>query len=188
VVMCCAVLAVLPIVPRPLPTATVTPAPAGWTAVFAALRLPASAPVLVVPLPMSTFTEPLRWQADTGVPRSLVGGYFMGPNASGRGYIDGTGTPPAALYLNSVWLRSSQSLPAALTANVPASAYRGNRGYIQVRNVSDAGIRQQIRTWRVSAVVAVTKPGSALATYLTALLGRPAATAADVLAWRIHQT
>jgi hypothetical protein len=188
VVLCCAVLAVLPIVPRPLPAAKVTPAPAGWTTVFAALRLPASAPVLVVPLPMSTFTEPLRWQAGTNVPRSLVGGYFMGPNASGHGYIDGTGTPPAALYLNSVWLQSSQGLPTALTGNVPASAYRGNRGYIQIRKVPDAGIRQQIRTWRVSAVVAVTTPDSALAAYLTALLGHPTAAAADVLAWRTHQT
>ncbi|MFY9926873.1 MAG: hypothetical protein WAK82_02610 [Streptosporangiaceae bacterium] len=188
VVMCCAVLALLPIVPRPLPADKVTPVPAGWTTVLAALRLPASAPVLVVPLPMSTFTEPLRWQADSGEPRSLVGGYFMGPNASGRGYIDGTGTPPAALYLNAVWLRSSQGLPTALAGNVPPSAYRGNPRYIQIRKVTDARMRQQIRTWRVSAVVAVTRPGSPLARYLTALLGHPAATAGDVVAWRIHHT
>ena len=95
VVMAAAVLAVLPIVPKPLPVAAATPVPAGWSAAFAALRLPPSASVLVVPVPMSTFTEPLRWQADTGEPRSLVGGYFMGPGPHGRGYIDGTGTPPA---------------------------------------------------------------------------------------------
>ena len=65
VVLSCAVLAVLPIVPRPLPAAAAAPLPPGWTAVFASLRLPASASVLVVPIPMSTFTEPLRWQADT---------------------------------------------------------------------------------------------------------------------------
>ena len=186
VVMCCAVLAVLPVMPRPLPAAKVTPLPAGWTTVLAALRLPASAPVLVVPLPMSTFTEPLRWQADTGEPRSLVGGYFMGPDAKGRGYIDGKGTPPAGLYLNSVWLRSSQGLPTALTGNIPANARRGNPAYVQIRKVSDARMRQQIRTWRVSAVVAVTKPGSALARYLTALLGHPAASAGDVIAWHTH--
>ena len=84
VVMSCAVLAVLPIVPRPLPAVAATPPPAGWSAAFAALRLPASAAVLVVPVPMSTFTEPLRWQADTGQPAKLVGGYFMGPAQAAR--------------------------------------------------------------------------------------------------------
>jgi hypothetical protein len=47
--------------------------------VFGALRLPASASVLVVPLPVDTFTEPVRWQAETGEPGAIVGGYFMGP-------------------------------------------------------------------------------------------------------------
>ena len=34
---------------------------------FAALRLPPGANVLVVPIPVRTYTAPLRWQADTGV-------------------------------------------------------------------------------------------------------------------------
>jgi hypothetical protein len=96
VVMCCAALAVLPIVPKPLPAAAATPLPAGWSAVFASLRLPASATVLVVPMPMSGFTEPLRWQADTGQPGALVGGYYMGPDGHGRARTDGRGLPPAA--------------------------------------------------------------------------------------------
>jgi hypothetical protein len=37
----------------------------------------------------------------------------------------------------------------------------------------------------VSAVVAVAKPDSVLARYLTALFGRPTAAAGDVLAWRV---
>jgi hypothetical protein len=37
----------------------------------------------------------------------------------------------------------------------------------------------------VTAVVAVAKPGSVLGRYLTVLLGRPAAAAGDVLAWRV---
>ena len=85
-----------------------------------------------------------------------------------------------------MWLRSSQGLPTALTGNIPANARRGNPAYVQIRKVSDARMRQQIRTWRVSAVVAVTKPGSALARYLTALLGHPAAIAGDVIAWHTH--
>ena len=184
VVLSFAVLAVLPVVPRPLPAAAATPLPPGWSAVFASLRLPASASVLVVPIPMSTFTEPLRWQADTGEPGAMAGGYFLGPARNGHPYTDGSGTPPAGLYLNLMWLESGSSLPQALGAAVPASAYPGSSGYVPVRRVSDTKVRAQIAAWRVSAVVAVTRPDSMLGRYLTTLLGRPAAAAGDVLAWR----
>ena len=128
VVLSGAVLAVLPIVPKPLPVAAATPPPPGWSAAFAALRLPASASVLVVPIPMSTFTEPLRWQADTREPGSLVGGYFMGPAWNGRAYTDGNGTPAAGLYLNAMWTFSQAGLPKALTTGVPANAHPGSAG------------------------------------------------------------
>jgi hypothetical protein len=184
VVMAAAVLAVLPIVPRPLPAAATTPVPAGWSAVFAALRLPPAASVLVVPVPMSTFTEPLRWQADTGEPRSLVGGYFMGPGPHGRGYIDGTGTPPAGLYLNAMWVFSQQGLPRPLAAGSPPNAHPGAAGYVPVRSVTNTAMRAQIRAWRVSAIVAVARAGTRLVRYLTILLGTPAVETGDVTAWR----
>jgi hypothetical protein len=184
VVMAAAVLAVLPIVPKPLPVAAATPVPAGWSAAFAALRLPPTASVLVVPVPMSTFTEPLRWQADTGEPRSLVGGYFMGPGPHGRDYIDGYGTPPAGLYLNAMWIFSTDGLPRALAAGAPPDAYPGRAGYVQVRSVTNTRMLEQIRAWRVSAVVAVAKPGTRLGRYLTDLLGPPAVVTGDVTAWR----
>jgi len=183
VVMSGAVLAVLPIVPAPLPVAAATPVPPGWSAAFGALRLPASASVLVVPIPMSTFTEPLRWQADTGVPRSLVGGYFMGPAWNGRAYIDGNGTPAAGRYLNAIWTFSQAGLPKALAAGVPANAHPGAPGYVAVKAVTDTKMREQIRAWRVSAVVAVARPDSRLGRYLTALLGPPAVVTGDALAW-----
>jgi hypothetical protein len=184
VVLSCAILVVLPIVPKPLPAADATPLPPGWSAVFTSLRLPASAHVLVVPIPMSTFTEPLRWQADTGEPGSLVGGYFMGPAWNGRGYIDANGTPPAGLYLNAMWLKSSAGLPRSLAAGVPESAYPGSGSFVGIKAVTDKAMRVQIAAWRVTAVVAVAKPDSVLGQYLTALFGQPAA-AGDVLAWRV---
>ena len=170
--------------------------PPGWSAAFAALRLPASASVLVVPIPMSTFTEPLRWQADTGEPGSLVGGYFMGPAWNGRGYIDGNGTPAAGLYLNAMWTFSQQGLPKALAAGAPAERLPGSPGYVPVKVVTDTKMREQIRAWRVSAVVAVARPGSRLGRYLTVLLG-PArrrggrcdrlADAGRVMVWRARR-
>jgi hypothetical protein len=133
---------------------------------------------------MSTFTEPLRWQADTGVPGSMVGGYFMGPARNGRAYIDGTGTPPTGLYLNDMWLNSGAGLPAALGAEVPGNAHPGAQGHITVKPVTRKAMLAQLQAWRVGAVVAVTTRNSPLARYLTDLLGSPAAAAGDVMAWR----
>jgi hypothetical protein len=187
VVMCCAVLAVLPIVPRPLPAAAAIPLPSGWSAVFAALRLPPSASVLVVPIPMSTFTEPLRWQADTGQPASLVGGYFMGPAKNGHAYTDGEGMSQAARYLNFLWAEPGNDLPTPLSAGVPASAYPTSRSYIAVKAVTDEQMIAQIEGWHVTAVVAVASRTSFLAYYLTSLLGPPSAVAGDVMAWHTYR-
>jgi hypothetical protein len=184
VVLAAAVLAALPIMPKPLPVAAAAPVPHGWSAAFAALRLPPSASVLVVPVPMSTFTEPLRWQADTGEPRSLVGGYFMGPGPHGRGYIDGNGTPPAGVYLNALWVFSQAGPPPAADGKGP-NARPSATGNLPVKSVTNTKMREQIGAWKVSAVVAVATPGSRLGRYLTAILGSPAVATGDVTAWRI---
>jgi len=184
VVMGGAILAVLPIVPRPLPAVAAISVPPGWSAAFAALDLPASATVLAVPVPMSTFTEPLRWQADTGQPRSLVGGYFMGPAGNGHAETDGSGLSQAGRYLNILWSESLAGLPTALTGGVPASAHPGSPSYVHIPKVSLTNMRAQIAAWHVSAVVAVAVRNSDLADYLTALLGPPAVVTGDVMAWR----
>jgi len=170
-----AAVAVLPLIPAPLPVATPAPVPAGWSTALAALRLPAGAHVLVVPIPVSTFTEPLRWQADTGQPASLVGGYFMGPTWAGQAATDGNGLSSEAMYLNQLWAKSAHVPVAALATLPPIGIY------------PDAlQMRAQFRGWQVSAVVAVTTPGSPLGRYLTKLLGPPAARSGQVLGWRVH--
>jgi hypothetical protein len=183
VVMSLAALAVLPIVPRPLPAAAATPVPPGWPAAFAALHLPASAAVLTVPVPMSTFTEPLRWQADTGQPATLVGGYFMGPAWNGRAYTDGNGLPQAGRYLNILWTESATGLPPSITGRTPASANPASPGYVRIEAVNAKRMLAQIAAWHVSAVVAVTLRDSILGHYLTNLLGPPSVVIGDVLAW-----
>ncbi|HJY60131.1 MAG TPA: hypothetical protein VJ418_27440 [Streptosporangiaceae bacterium] len=184
VVMGAAVLAVLPIVPRPLPAVAAISVPPGWSAAFAALDLPASATVLAVPVPMSTFTEPLRWQADTGQPRTLVGGYFMGPAGNGHAETDGSGLSQAGRYLNILWTESGAGLPVALTGGVPDSARPGSPSYVRIGAVSKAKMLAQIAAWHVTAVVAVTVRNSVLGHYLTSLLGPPAVVTGDVMAWR----
>jgi hypothetical protein len=183
VVMSCAVLAALPLVPAPLPAAAAPPLPPGWSAAFASLRLPASASVLVVPMPVSRFTDPLRWQADTGEPGSLAGGYFIGPGANGHAYVNGGGLPTAGRYLNFLWTQSVGGLPGWLAAGAPGSTFaRPGTAPLGVVNLEQ--MRSQVAAWRVTAVVAVAARNSLLGEYLTQLLGPPVTGAGDVLAWR----
>ena len=156
-----AVLACLPLIPRPLPAASAARLPAGWSAAFAALRLPPQARVLVVPVPTATQTDVLRWQAETGDPGLLIGGYFVGPAWNGLAYIDGNGVAVTAQYLDELW--SGGPVPQA----PPRSQVEGD-----------------LRTWHPAAVVAVTSPGSRLARYLEGLFGRPTVRSGSVLAWR----
>ncbi len=170
-----AVIAVLPLVPAPLPVATATPVPAGWSTALTALRLPAGAHVLVVPIPVSSFTAPLRWQADAGQPASVVGGYYMGPTWSGQAATDGNGLSSEAMYLNQLWAQSAH-VPVAAVATLPPDGIYP----------SPLQMRAQLRGWKVSAVVAVARPGSPLGRYLTSLLGPPAEHAGQVLGWRVN--
>jgi len=157
-----AVLACLPLVPLPLRTADAAGVPAGWPATFAALRLPPGARVLVVPVPTPTQTDALRWQADTGEPGSLNGGYFVGPAWTGQAYVGGNGVTATARYLDGLWSGSSAG-PRPSTAQV----------------------RADLASWRPSAVVAVASPQSVLAHYLETVLGPPAIRSGSVLAWRL---
>jgi hypothetical protein len=171
-----ALAAIVPIVPRPLPAGSDPALPAGWTATFATLRLPAGAHVLVLPIPASTFTEPLRWAAETGVPSSMFGGYFMGPNGKGQAATDGVGLSSEALYLNRLWLQSpADGADAGAAVTQSASQTPPSR----------AQMRAQFAAWHPTAVVAVTAEHSALGRYLTGLLGQPLVSTGGVLGWRL---
>ena len=152
-------LALVPIIPLPLQTAAVITAPAGWQQAFARLRLASDARVLVVPLQAATV---MRWQADTGVPGSVIGGYCIAPTpGTGKAELCGSGRKPTADYLNDLWLGK----PGAVAP-------------------STAQLRSDLRYWRPAAIVAVTSRDSRLGRYLTNVFGPPALQAGSVLAWR----
>ena len=151
-----------PLIPRPLPAATATPLPAGWSAAFAALRLPPHARVLVVPVPTATLTDALRWQADTGEPDSLIGGYFIGPAWNGQAYMEGNGV---AADRPVPGLRSG---PAAR----PCGPRRGRR----CRRICAPGGRP--RWWRSPALT----PRSGLSGRIVRTAGH--SVSGSVLAWR----
>jgi hypothetical protein len=160
------VLAVLPLVPLPYTAGPVPQPPAGWTATFTRLRLPSDAPVLVLPYPSLRQSEVLRWQAETGYPGSMIGGYFIEPSATGQAEfpwgVQGPQTDVAG-YLNRLWLGQHPG------------------------GVSDAEVRAVVgSSWRTAAIVAVTGPQSPLARFLTRLFGKPAFHIGSVLSWRLR--
>jgi hypothetical protein len=153
------VLAVLPLVPLPLPAAGVSQPPAGWQATFARLRLPADAHVLVIP----DIRLPLRWQAETGVPASVVGGgATIAPDRTGQATSYVYNRRATTQYLYALW----QGSPPG-------------------RAPSPSQIRGDLAYWRLAAIVTVTSRNSRLARFLTGEFGPPAVQLGDVLAWRL---
>jgi hypothetical protein len=153
-----AVLAILPLVPRPVPVADVSPLPAGWQAAFADLRLAGSDPVLLIP----DLRLGLRWQAESGVPASMVGGGATtapAPDGQATSYVDNR--RPTVKYLEELYLGE----PAG-----PAP--------------SRARLRADLAYWHPAAIVAVTTRSTRLGRYLTAEFGPPTIQVGDVLAWR----
>jgi hypothetical protein len=141
------------------------PVPVGWQAAFATLG--SDARVLVVPVPNSHTPEAMRWQADTGEPGSLMGGWFVGPSQTGKatseyyGSVNAVFVAEAARYLDALWTRSP--------------TYKG---------IIHRQIDTMLAYWHPTAVVAVTSPGSRLERLLSTILGPPAFRVGQVLVWR----
>jgi hypothetical protein len=173
-----AVLVCLPLVPLPLSATNPEPLPAGWTTAFAELRLPQDARVLVVPTPDVYLALPQAWQAESGQPGSMIGGYFIGPGASGGTADGGDSIPTTAVYLLHLW---ATEVPAGSTYAPDASA---TSELNPEKPPSTAQVRADFSFMCPAAVVAVTAPGSGLARYLTRLAGPPALRSGEVMAWR----
>ena len=128
----------------------------------------------------------MRWQADTGQPSALVGGYFIGPGTGGQAYIGGNGVSPTAWYLDQLWAAglppASTFAGAALAAGLPVATPAGPASVSKVPAPSQ--VRADLAAWHPAAVVAVTAASSPLASYLVMLLGPPTIQSGTVIAWR----
>ncbi len=158
-----AALALLPVIPAPYAPVPVTQLPAGWTATFTALQLPANARVLLAPYPYSGASAVMRWQADSGEPTTMIGGDFIAPNQKGRlGRAGRSGMTPTSWYIDYLYFGTP---------------------------VKPKPSRQQISadlaTWRPAAVVAVTTTTSRLGSFLIQLFGQPTTRIGNVLGWRL---
>ncbi len=158
-----AVAAILPLVPLPYRVTDVVQVPVGWQATFTRLHLAPDARVLIVPVPWGALTSPMRWQADTGEPGSMIGGDFIAPNEKGRQSRAGrAGQTVTTRYLNALWQGSA-------TAPAP----------------SRAQIEADLSLWKPAAVVAVTSRESQLGQFLIRQFGRPTSQVGTVLGWRL---
>jgi hypothetical protein len=186
-VLSVAALCCLPLVPAPLNAGVVTPLPFGWESTFAALNLRPGAPVLIVPVPTNILTAAQRWQADTGQPDSIVGGYFIGPGAGGQAYIGGNGVSPVAWHMNELWASglpgTSPFAAAAVGAGLPVAIPGGGPAPVG-KAPPIAQVKAALAAWHPEAVVAVTAVRSPLAAYLVKLLGPPTIQTGIMLAWR----
>jgi hypothetical protein len=163
-----AVLALLPLVPRPVATTAVSPVPAGWAAVFA--QLPPDGPVLVVPAPYVRVPMAMRWQASTGHPASLIAGWFIAPRPGGLAQAEYMGPAPisrAVHCLDALWTGVTVGPPVGIKA-------------------CEADLRYALAFWHPAEIVADTSQDSTLGRLLTRLLGRPAIRQGQLLAWRQH--
>jgi hypothetical protein len=158
-----ALLAMLPLVPRPVAAVPGAPVPAGWGTMFSTLRLPPDASVLVVPAPYSQQGEAMLWQADSGQPGKLVAGWFLGPGPSGHAVTSYWGpryTTGAVHCLDALWQDKNPGPGCARSLGLA------------------------LRYWHPAAVVADTGPGTPLVRFLIGLLGEPTARDGQLLGWR----
>jgi hypothetical protein len=163
---CVAAAVMLPLVPIPFPSQDIATTSRGL--VEAARQVPAGQTVLVAPFPDLNFTDPMRWQADTGFRFAMPGGYFIGPAWNGRGVIGGDVARQTTALLRDV----ADGTHGAGTTPTERHAVASDFAY-----------------WRVGAVLLGPGPGNnALAAALTGLLGPPDWRQDSTLLWLCAST
>lgn len=155
------VAALLPLTPARLPAVDVAAVPAFFTT--PAARLCPGGSVLVLPFPAPDTTEPLRWQAASGMAFAMPGGYFIGPAADGRAYVGGQPS------VTGILLRAVQRDGQVRT---PTPVVR-------------AAFAHDVQRWRACAAVLGPSPrADVLRAQVTALVGREPESTGGVLLWR----
>ncbi len=146
-------LALLPLIPRPLPVEAVAPPPHFITAGGWRPYVPEGRTLVPVPIPSNVHgLSTLRWSALTQHAFPVPGGYFIGPNEQGEGIFGADNRPTTRLIYSTM-------------------------GKNATPNITDVERRQAVedlRYWRASVVVLGAHPREAvLRDLMTSLLGPP---------------
>lgn len=161
-----AIVALIPMFPAPYGVTRTEPLPAGWYRTFHTLDLASNARVLLAPYPWGGTAQVMRWQADSGYPRYMIGGDFIQPNEPGRTARSGRATytdNPLAMYINALYANQFKITLQPTPAQVDAD----------------------MATMKPNAVVAVTSLGTPLGQYLEYLFGPPNTQYGQVLGWKL---
>ncbi len=102
-----AIVALLPLIPAPYTWGGLhnspESVPTGWTQTFRAMDVTAKDRVLIAPYPWGGTAWVMRWQAETGLPKTMIGGDFIAPDESGRTGRSGRASyTPLAQYINAL--------------------------------------------------------------------------------------
>jgi hypothetical protein len=158
-----AIVALLPLFPTPYAASGVEPLPFGWRATYSALHLTDTSRVMLVPYPWAATSQVLRWQSETGVPGTIIGGDFITPGAQGRQARAGrTGETKTSEYIDFL---------------------ATNRNYVLKPSV--AQVRADMAAKDPAAVMAVVNLSSPVGRYLLTLFGPPTTHTGKVYGWRL---
>nr|MDT0656986.1 hypothetical protein [Micromonospora sp. DSM 115978] len=158
------VLALLPLVPRPLPVRPVEPPPTFITSGAWRPYVPDDRTLVPVPIPSNVHgLSTLRWSALTRHEFRVPGGYFIGPGVEGMGQFGAPTRPTAALIY-----RVMDGVQEPITGEQRAQAV------------------EDLRFWNASVVVLGEHPADdVLHPLMTELLG-PAQRVDDVWLWDVR--
>lgn len=158
-------LALLPLLPKPLPAKHIDLPPRFITSDEWRPYVPAGRTLVPVPVPSNVHgLSTLRWSALTGHAFPVPGGYFIGPDAQGQG-VFGAATRPTAMLM---YVTIDTGRVPDITPQVRAQAL------------------EDLRFWRASVVVLGEHPREGeLRALMTSLLG-PAQRVDDVWVWDVR--
>ncbi|MFV2102311.1 hypothetical protein [Micromonospora sp. LOL_024] len=128
-------MALVPVLPTPLPTKRLEPTPEFVTSGAWRPYLAGGRSVVTLPLPDTEYPDPLRWSAQTRLEMPIARGYFLGPDTRpGRGRIALFTAPP----------RATSSLIGTISRSgeVPPVTEQARREAVQ-----------DLRYWRAGVVV-----------------------------------
>ncbi|MBY6351447.1 glycosyl transferase [Rhodococcoides corynebacterioides] len=170
--------ALVPLVPVPLPTAERTPAPtvladgtwrSGVDGVGGVEDLDGvHGTVVTVPIPSPGNADALRWQIDAGLDYRIAGGYFVGPSGEADGEAKyGAIDRPTALLLGRV----------ARSGEVP-----------DVADIDRSRAREDLAYWNADVVILPddASQADALRRTVATLLGDPGARTGDATVWDVR--
>ncbi|WP_329016216.1 hypothetical protein OG271_10120 [Micromonospora rifamycinica] len=165
-------MALLPLLPTPLPTTRLDPVPefvtsGGWRPYVAGGRS-----VVTLPLPDNTYADPLRWSSRTRLEMPLARGYFLAPDTR-----PWSPEPDAALFTAPYRRTSNFFGGIARTGTVPPVTAADRRA-----------ARTDLRYWRAGVVIlGPHRYADALRRAMTALTGVTPTRTGGVWLWDVRQ-